>query len=190
MYIEDIENEEENERAWYIIQSYSGMEYTVKRNLERRIVSMNMQDYIFNVLIPEEIHLEKNAKGETKEVVENPYPGYIFVDMIVTDESWYIVSNTPLVTGFLGSSGGRAKPVPVPHHEMIPILKKSGITITADIKFGVGDTVRVLNETFMGQEAVVESIDMENQTVTVLIDLFGRQTPNELRFDEVEAIKK
>ena len=132
MYTEDTDNE----RAWYIIQSYAGMEYAAKRNLERRIVSMNMEDYIFNVLIPEEIHMEKKPNGEMKEVIENPYPGYIFVDMIVTDESWFIVRNTPMVTGFLGSSGGRAKPVPVPPHEMIPILKKSGITITKDVKFG------------------------------------------------------
>lgn len=124
-----------------------------------------------------------------KEVIENPYPGYIFVDMIVTDESWFIVRNTPMVTGFLGSSGGRAKPVPVPPHEMIPILKKSGITIAKDVKFAVGDMVKVISETFYGQEAVVEKIDFENQIVTVLIDMFGRQTPNELRFDEVELIK-
>lgn len=180
----------DNERAWYVIQSYAGMEYAAKRNLDRRIVSMNMQDYIFNVLIPEEIHYEIKANGEKKEVIENPYPGYIFVDMIVTDESWFIVRNTPMVTGFLGSSGGRAKPVPVPMQEMIPILKKSGITITVDTKFKVGDKVKVLNETFAGQEAVVEKIDVENQIVTVLIEMLGRLTPSELRFDEVEPIKK
>lgn len=185
MYSDDIDNE----RAWYIVQSYAGMEYAAKRNLERRIVSMNMQDYIFNVLIPEEVHLEKKASGETKEVIENPFPGYIFIDMIVTDESWFVVRNTPMVTGFLGSSGNRAKPVPVPNYEMIPILKQCGVTITMDVKFKIGDKVRVLSETFLDQEAVVEKIDMENQIVTVLIDMFGRQTPNELRFDEVEPIK-
>ena len=186
MYNED----QDNERAWYIIQSYSGMEYAAKRNLERRIVSMNMQDYIFNVLIPEEVHLEKKANGETKEVIERPFPGYIFVDMIVTDESWFIVRNTPMVTGFLGSSGNRAKPVPVPMYEMVPILKQCGVTIETAINFAVGDKVRVLSETFLGQEVVVESIDFDNQTVTVLIDMFGRQTPNELRFDEVEPVNK
>ncbi|HCX07546.1 MAG: transcription termination/antitermination protein NusG [Acholeplasmatales bacterium] len=179
----------DNERAWYVIQSYAGMEYAAKRNLERRIVSMNMEDYIFNVLIPEEIHYELKTNGEKKEVITNPYPGYIFVDMIVTDESWFVVRNTPMVTGFLGSSGGRAKPVPVPMHEMIPILKKSGVVVNVEAKFKVGDKVKVLSETFLGQEATVESIDMDNQMVTVLIDMFGRQTPNELRFDEVEPIK-
>ena len=185
MYNEDIDNE----RAWYIIQSYAGMEQAAKRNLERRIISMNMQDYIFNVLIPEEIHLEKKANGEMKEVVENPFPGYIFVDMIVTDESWFIVRNTPMVTGFLGSSGNRAKPVPVPMYEMAPILKKCGVAIESNIKFKVGDKVKIISETFMGQEVVVESIDHENQMVRVLIDMFGRQTPNDLRFDEVEPVE-
>ena len=179
----------DNERAWYVIQSYAGMEYAAKRNLERRIVSMNMEDYIFNVLIPEEIHYELKTNGEKKEVITNPYPGYIFVDMIVTDESWFVVRNTPMVTGFLGSSAGGANPVPVPMHEMIPILKKSGVAVNVEAKFKVGDKVKVLSETFLGQEATVESIDMDNQMVTVLIDMFGRQTPNELRFDEVEPIK-
>ena len=109
--------------------------------------------------------------------------------MIVTDESWFIVRNTPMVTGFIGSSGGRAKPVPVPPYEMAPILKANGIVVTKEIKFAVGDKVRVISETFFGQEAVVESIDMENEIVTVLIDMFGRQTPNELRFEEVEPIE-
>lgn len=190
MYNEELDNEEqENERAWYLIQSYAGMEYAAKRNLERRIESMNMQDYIFTILIPEEKTYEKKANGETKEVIVNPYPGYLFVDMIVTDESWFIVRNTPMVTGFIGSSGGRAKPVPVPMYEMAPILKANGMEIKKEIQFAVGDTVRVISETFLGQEVVVDSIDMENETVTVLIDMFGRQTPNELRFDEVEKIK-
>ncbi len=180
----------DNERAWYVIQSYAGMEYAAKRNLERRIISMNMEEYIFNVLIPEEIHYEKKANGEMKEVIENPYPGYIFVDMIVTDESWFVVRNTPMVTGFLGSSGGRAKPVPVSIQEMMPILKKNGVTVTFDAKFNVGDKVKVLSETFLGQEAVVEKIDYENQIVTVLIEMLGRLTPSELRFDEVELIKE
>ena len=185
MYNEDTDNE----RAWYIIQSYAGMEYAAKRNLERRIVSMNMEDYIFNVLIPEEVHMEKKAKGEMKEVIENPYPGYIFVDMIVTDESWFIVRNTPMVTGFLGSSGGGAKPVPLTNDEIIPILKECGISIEVEINFKVGDTVTIISGNFMGQTAVVEKIDMETQTAIVLVDLFGRQTANEVRFDEIQPIE-
>lgn len=180
----------ENERAWYVVQSYSGMEQAAKRNLERRIVSMNMENFIFRVLIPEKIRYEKKKNGEMKEVVEKIYPGYIFVDMIVTDESWFVVRNTPMVTGFLGSSGGGAKPVPLPNDEIIPILRECGVTIEVNIDFKVGDTVNVVSGPFSGQIAVVESIDLDNQNVTVLVDFFGRQTPQELRFDEIQAIKE
>ena len=112
----------ENERAWYVIQSYSGCENAAKVNLERRIKSMNMENYIFQVLIPETVRYEKKKNGEMKEIVEKQFPGYIFVDMIVTDESWFIVRNTPMVTGFLGSSGGGAKPVPLLPEEIIHVL--------------------------------------------------------------------
>lgn len=182
-------NEFENERAWYVVQSYSGMEQTAKRNLERRIVSMNMQDYIFRVLIPETVRYEKKKNGDMKEIVEKVYPGYIFVDMIVTDESWFVVRNTPMVTGFLGSSGGGAKPVPLPNEEIIPILRSCGITIEYNVDFKVGDTVNIVNGPFAGQVATVESMNMETQQATVLVDFFGRQTPQELSFDEIKAIK-
>ena len=180
----------ENERAWYVVQSYSGMEQAAKRNLERRIESMNMKDYIFRVLIPETIRYEKKKNGEMKEVVEKVYPGYIFVDMIVTDESWFVVRNTPMVTGFLGSSGGGAKPVPLLNDEIIPILKQCGITLEIEAEFKVGDVVDVISGTFVGQEATVEEIDIENQTVVVLVDFFGRSTPNTLRFDQIKVKKQ
>lgn len=179
----------ENERAWYVVQSYSGMEQAAKRNLERRIVSLNMQDYIFRVLIPETVRYEKKKNGEMKEIVEKVYPGYIFVDMIVTDESWFVVRNTPMVTGFLGSSGGGAKPVPLPNEEIIPILRSCGITIEYNIDFKVGDNVNIVSGPFAGQQATVESMNMETQQATVLVDFFGRQTPQELSFDEIKAIK-
>lgn len=179
----------ENERAWYVIQSYAGCEAAAKRNLERRIESMNMQNYIFRVLIPETVRQEKKKNGEIKEISEKVFPGYIFVDMIVTEESWFVVRNTPMVTGFLGSSGGGAKPVPLPPDEIIPILRQAGVQAEANINFKVGDTVRVLTGTFAGQEVVVESISVDTQMVTVLIEVFGRQTPQKLYLDEVEPIK-
>jgi len=178
----------ENERAWYVIQSYSGCEYAAKRNLERRIGSMNMQDYIFRVIIPETIRQEKKKNGEIKEIAEKIYPGYIFVDMIVTDESWFIVRNTPMVTGFLGSSGGGTKPVPLPADEINPILRMAGISLATELKFKVGDTVQVISGTFAGQEVVVEDIDVDQQIVTVLVEVFGRQTPQELHIDEVKPL--
>ncbi|MBQ4570165.1 MAG: transcription termination/antitermination factor NusG [Bacilli bacterium] len=179
----------ENMRAWYVVQTYSGMEYAAKRNLDRRIVSMNMENYIFQVLIPEEKRYEKKKNGELKEIVERIYPGYLFVDMIVTDDSWWVVRNTPMVSGFLGSSGGGAKPVPLPNDEIIPILKQCGLKLEIQVDFKVGDVVNVVSGTFAGQEATVESLDVEKQMVTVLVDFFGRQTPQELRFDEIEVIK-
>ena len=179
----------ENERAWYVIQSYAGCENAAKNNLVRRIKSMNMENYIFQVLIPETIRYEKKKNGEMKEVVERQYPGYIFVDMIVTDESWFVVRNTPMVTGFLGSSGGGAKPVPLTDEEIIPILKMCGITIETNVKFKVGDTVQILNGNFTGQIGTVDSIDYDNQVVTVLVDFFGRQTPTEVHFDEVKLFE-
>lgn len=179
----------ENMRAWYVVQTYSGMEYAAKRNLDRRIVSMNMENYIFQVLIPEEKRYEKKKNGELKEIVERIYPGYLFVDMIVTDDSWWVVRNTPMVSGFLGSSGGGAKPVPLPNDEIIPILKQCGLKLEMQVDFKVGDVVNVVSGTFAGQEATVESLDVEKQMVTVLVDFFGRQTPQELRFDEIEVIK-
>ena len=179
----------ENERAWYVVQSYAGMEQAAKRNLERRIVSLNMEEYIFRVLIPETTRFEKKKNGELKEVVEKVFPGYIFVDMIVTDESWFVVRNTPMVTGFLGSSGGGAKPVPLPPEEIIPILRDCGIEIEYSLEFKVGDQVNVVSGPFAGQVATVETIDIDNQKVTVLVDFFGRQTPQELTFGEVQAIK-
>ena len=131
------------ERAWYSVQTYSGMENAVKKNIERRIESMGMQDYIFNVLVPEEVRYEKKKNGELKEVIEKPFSGYVFVDMIVTDETWFMVRNTPMVTGFLGSSGGGAKPVPIPEEEMLPILKMCGAITEKPFECQGGDKVKI-----------------------------------------------
>ena len=147
-----------------------------------------MENYIFQVLIPETVHTEKKKNGETKDVVEKIYPGYIFVDMIVTDESWFVVRNTPMVTGFLGSSGGGAKPVPLSDEEIIPVLKQCGISIETNVKFKVGDEVQILNGNFAGQVGTVESINVEERIVTVLVDFFGRQTPTEVNFDEIKVL--
>ncbi len=177
---------EENFRAWYVVQTYSGLEDVAKKNIELRVESMNMSDYIFNVLVPKETIYEKTKKGETKEIINKPYPGYVFVDMIVTDETWFMVRNTPMVTGFLGSSGGGAKPVPLLEEEMIPILKLCGIVNEKPFECEVGDSVRVISGIFTGQLGTIENIDLEKRKVTVLIDFAGRTAPAELEFDEVK----
>ena len=176
------------ERAWYSVQTYSGMENAVKKNIERRIASMNMQDYIFNVLVPEEKKLEKKKNGESKEIIEKPFSGYVFVDMIVTDETWFMVRNTPMVTGFLGSSGGGAKPVPIPDEEMLTILKMCGMVKEKPFECQVGDKVEVVQGTFTGQFGTIDSIDLEKKIVKVLVDFFGRPTPAELQFDEIKKV--
>lgn len=178
----------ENERAWYIVQTYSGCENAAKNYLERRIKSMDMEDYIFQVIIPETKRYEKKKNGEQKEIIEKVYPGYVFVEMIVTDESWFVVRNTPMVTGFLGSSGGGAKPVPLLPEEINPILKLCGIEREVDFKVKEGQKVKIVAGSLSGQEGVVNQIDKERQLVLVLVDMFGRQTPAELQFDEVEPL--
>ncbi|HKM29568.1 MAG TPA: transcription termination/antitermination protein NusG [Bacilli bacterium] len=176
------------ERAWYIVQTYSGLENAAKKNLERRVESMGMEDLVFTVLVPEEKTFEKKKNGELKEVLVKPFPGYVFIDMIVTDESWFMVRNTPMVTGFLGSSGGGAKPVPLPDEEMTPIFKICGITKEKTFNGDVGDKVRIGTGTFTGQEGLIDSIDFQKGTLTVLIYAFGRSTPTELNFNEVSLI--
>lgn len=178
-----------NERAWYIVQTFSGCENAAKVNIENRAESMGMQDLIFQVLVPEVKHMETNKKGKKKEVITKPYPGYVFIDMIVTDESWFMVRNTQMVTGFLGSSGGGAKPVPLSPEEIVPVLKMCGMTTEESFGAKVGDKVKIVAGAFSGQYGTVDVIDLEKKTVKVLIDFFGRATPAELHFNEVEIIR-
>ena len=174
------------ERAWYVVQTSPGFESVVKRNLERRIESMKMTDKVFNVLVPEQIEIETTKKGEKKEVVVKSYPGYVFIDMIVTDETWFMVRNTPSVTGILGSSGGGEKPVPLTPEEIQPILKSCGISTAKEFIGKVGDKVRVMSGSFSGQEGKISSVDEQKRIVKVLIDVFGGQATLELGFDEVK----
>jgi len=177
-----------DEKRWYVVQTYAGYENSVKANLERRIESMQMEDKIFQVMIPEEIQLERKKDGELKEKVVKIFPGYVFVEMIVTDDSWFVVRNTPGVTGFLGSSGGGTKPVPLPPDEINPILKKQGLIETPKFDVAIGDKVRVATGPFRDQIGTVDSIDLDKQEVVVLVDMFGRQTPVELSFEDVRKV--
>jgi transcriptional antiterminator NusG len=175
-------------RRWYVVQTYSGFENSVKINLERRIESMQMEDRIFQVMIPEELKIEKKADGTTKEKMVKVFPGYVFLEMEVTDDSWFVVRNTPGVTGFLGSSGGGTKPVPLPDDEINPILKKCGLMEAPKIDVEIGEKVRVATGLFLNQIGTVDAIDPEKQEITVLVDMFGRQTPVELGFEDIEKV--
>lgn len=178
-------------RQWYVVNTYSGHENKVKENLEKRIESMGLQDLVFNILIPShtETVIEKGGKKVNKEV--NLWPGYVLVEMIMTDEAWYVVRNTPGVTGFIGSSGGGAKPFPLAKHEIDPILKKMGIrTNEIKIDFGIGDEVKILTAPFAGMKGKVESIDKDKERATVLVDFLGNLTPTEVDLVALEKVEE
>lgn len=175
-------------RRWYVVQTYSGFENSVKLNLERRIESMQMEDKIYQVMIPEELRVEKKADGTTKEKIVKVFPGYVFLEMEVTDDSWFVVRNTPGVTGFLGSSGGGTKPVPLPPDEINPILKKCGLMEIPKLDVLIGARVKVITGPFRDQIGTVDSIDNDKLEVTVLVDMFGRKTPVELDFEDIEKL--
>lgn len=181
--------ENSNARAWYILQTFNGLENAAKRNLLSRIEKYNMGDYIFDVLIPEKKVIEKKKNGEIKEKMVSIHPGYIFIDMIVTDETWFMVRNTPMVTGFLGSSGGGAKPVPVLKEEMVEVFKECGIKNEDQARFEIGEEVSIIAGPFAGQTGKVESVDYEKETLRVSLDFFGRSTPADLNFLEVKQNK-
>lgn len=176
------------EKNWYVIHTYSGYENKVKANLEKRVETMGMQDKIFRVIVPEEEEVEiKN--GKKKVVKKKIFPGYVLVELIMTDDSWYVVRNTPGVTGFVGSSGGGSKPTPLLPEEVEKLLKKMGIDEKkVDIDLEVGETVQVTEGPFENFTGVVEEIDQEKGKVKVLVNMFGRETPLELDFSQIKKM--
>ena len=170
-------------RNWYVVHTYSGYEDAVREALLQRIESMNMQDLIFDVVVPKEPQIVmKKGKPVTEE--KKIFPGYVLVDMIVTDESWYVVRNTPNVTGFVGSG---TIPVPVSGDEWKVVKKHMGESEPKfKIDFSVGDTVTILSGPFANYEGVINKVDEEKGKVKVLLTLFGRETPVELDFTQVK----
>lgn len=176
------------EKRWYVVNTYAGHENRVKDNLERRVESMGIEDALFQILVAEEKEIEyKNGKKVEK--MRNLFPGYLFVEMKMTDEAWYVVRNTPGVTGFIGSSGGGAKPFPVSPEEIESILRRMGLSDQKlVVDFEVGDTVRILAGPFAGIEGSVDSMNNDAQTAMVLTILFGRETPTEISYTDLERI--
>ena len=174
--------EQANKKEWYVVNTYAGHENRVKDNLEKRLETMGISDNLFRIVVAEETQIEvKNEKS--KEVVKNIFPGYLFVEMIMTDEAWYVVRNTPCVTGFIGSSGGGAKPFPVKQDEIEKILRRIGQSDKSiEVDFTVGDSVKILSGPFSGMEGKVESMNDQTQVATVLIILFGRETPTDINY--------
>ncbi|MDV6377339.1 transcription termination/antitermination protein NusG [Sporosarcina sp. GW1-11] len=176
------------DKNWYVVHTYSGYENKVKANLEKRVETMGMSDKIFRVVIPEEEETDIKD-GKKKTVMRKTFPGYVLVELIMTDDSWYVVRNTPGVTGFIGSSGGGAKPTPLLPEEVEFILKQMGMKEQRiDVDFEVGERVTVLEGPFAHFEGKVEEIELDKGKVTVTVDMFGRETKMELSFDQVEKM--
>jgi transcriptional antiterminator NusG len=172
-------------RNWYAIHTYAGYENAVLRNLRQRIDSLGMHDKIFNVIVPAEKKIKIKA-GKRVEVEEKIYPGYVLVDMIVTDDSWYVVRNTPRVTGFVGAG---VNPVPLRKDEVDYLFKKmSADTVKHKIDLAIGETVRIIDGPFKDLEGKVDSLDPERGKIKVLVSMFGRETPVELDFLQVKKI--
>jgi transcriptional antiterminator NusG len=170
-------------RNWYVIHTYSGYEDAVARSLKQRVDSLEMSDKIFNILVPKEKKI-KIKHGKRAVVEEKIYPGYVFVEMIVTDDSWYVVRNTPMVTGFIGAG---TTPRPVQDEEIKEILKKGGEEEPKyKIEFSVGDLVRIIDGPFKDKEGKVDEIDQARGRVKVSVSLFGRDTPVDLDFLQVK----
>lgn len=175
--------EQNDGRAWYVVHCYSGYENKVRHNLEQRIESMGMKDKIFDVVVPTEEEIEVKD-GKRRTVERRIFPGYILVNMILTEDSWYVVRNTPGVTGFVGMG---EEPTPLRDEEVAQILKRmESETPRVKVTFRQGERVRIVEGPFHDFRGTVDEIDMERGKVRVLINFFGRETPVELDFLQVE----
>ena len=173
----------QGDRRWYVVHTYSGYENKVKANLERRIESMGMEDKIFKIYVPteEEIDFKDGKKRITKKRI---FPGYVLVQMIMSDDSWYVVRNTPGVTGFVGSGN---KPIPLEDEEVRGILRQTKVDEAhPKVAFQPGQDVKVISGPFVNFTGVVEAVNLEKGKLKVKVSMFGRETPVELDFDQVE----
>lgn len=172
-------------KQWYVIHTYSGYELKVKSNLEKRVTTMGVEDKIFRILVPMEEYVEVKD-GKKKTVKRKVFPGYVLVEMVMTDNSWYVVRNTPGVTGFVGSG---SKPTPLMESEVQAIMRQAGVEEPKPkIDLQVGENVRVRTGPFEGFIGVIEEIDGDRGKVRVLVSMFGRDTPVELDFTQVEKL--
>ena len=182
--VDETEYEQEQDgRAWYVVHCYSGYENKVRHNLEQRIETMGMKDKIFDVVVPTEEEIEVK-EGKRRTVERRVFPGYILVNMVLTEESWYVVRNTPGVTGFVGMGND---PTPLQPEEVARILKRmESESPRINVTFRPGERVRIVDGPFEDFYGKVSEIDMERATVRVMVNFFGRETPVELDFLQVE----
>ena len=180
---------ETNEKRWYVLHTYSGYENRVKSNLESRAQSMGMEDYIFQVVVPEET-VRQVKDGQAKEVEEKTFPGYVLVEMVMTDQAWYVARNTPGVTGFLGSHGGGSKPTPLLPEEVDRILVRMGQDVArTDINVAVGDNIKIIAGAFADLSGKVIEVDRDKLKLKVEIEMFGRLTTTELDFNLIDTVE-
>ena len=180
------------EKAWYVVNTYSTHERKVADNLKRRVESMGLEELIFRIVVAEqEVPVMDRETGlpSGKTRMKNLYPGYVFVEMIMTDYAWYVVRNTPGVTGFVGSSGKGTKPFPVPREQVEPVLKRMGMVDESMYdRYKEGDLVKVIHGPLEGTEGHILSINKETGVVEVETVFFGRSTKVEVDFSEIERI--
>jgi len=177
------------DKQWYVVNTYSGHENKVKEKLEMRAESMDMKDYIFRVVVPEQTVVEEKD-GVTKEKVKKMFPGYVLVEMVMSDEAWFVVRNTPGVTGFIGSSGKGAKPTPLQPYEVDNILRNMGISrLDVDKELEVGTKVKIIAGAFAGMYGTISSLDLPNQKLELNVDLFGQETSVEVELSQIEIAK-
>jgi len=176
----------EQEKNWYVIHTYSGYEDAVAKNLKQRIESLGMEDKIFNVIVPKEKKI-KIKNGKRKIVEEKIYPGYVLVQMLVTDESWYVVRNTPRVTGFLGAG---TTPISVSKKDIDDLMKRMEVGEPEfKIDFELGASVKITDGPFKGFEGKVSEIDPARGKIKVLVNMFGRDTPVELDSLQIKKLQ-
>lgn len=186
----------DSQKQWYVVNTYSGRERIVADYIEKRKISQHLENNIFRIVVAEqeEVVIDKktnraavNKKGEVKKKTINLYPGYIFVEVIMSDLAWYVIRNTPGVTGLVGSSGAGTKPFPIPRDDMIPILKKMNlITPVVRADYEVGDKVRIIDGAFADETGDVASIDAANLQASITVTFFGRPTTVTVAFSSLE----
>ncbi len=173
------------EKGWYVIHTYAGYENKVKTNLDKRVESMEMKDKIFRVLVPMEKEIE-TKNGQRRTIMRKVFPGYVLVEMIMEDDSWYVVRNTPGVTGFVGPG---SRPIPLSEAEVNHILRQMGLTDAKPrINLALKEQVRVISGPFNNFIGSIEEINVERGKLKLSVSLFGRETPVELNFDQVEKL--
>ena len=178
------------EKAWYVVNTYSTHENKVAFNLKKRVESMGLEELIFRIVVAEqEVSVMKDGLPTGKTRMKNLYPGYVFVEMIMTDYAWYVVRNTPGVTGFVGSSGKGTKPFPVPREQIEPVLKRMGMVDESMYdRYEPGDYVKVIHGTLEGTEGKILSINKDTGAVELETIFFGKTIKVEVDFSEIDKI--